>query len=485
MNAILVILSASLADWNNWRWQLKQKATCSNLRLLAALGFVAQGFSQSRCVGLTPYNVKLLLDLQKSNSEGFQAEMLQSFLPPGGKNKKHQWVWAKRHDLLWSRVWSLLPLPRCLKTLFGGRGSDTEIKGMEKMYPEIDVVMGATVCARHCSFCFREVGDAQGEAARIGGGMDVVMNAVKEVIARKTPHVLITGGDPLTRSNEQLRQIMEPLVQSQTVQVLRLATRMVVDLPMRFYDQELLAMLKDFAQQMKQRHASLRIVTQVNHVCELTDEAVKALENIQACGIEVISQTTSLKGVNDAPEKLQELFMKLDRLGVRNHHLFHSMPVAGTGHLQVPYRKFRKLLASVYQWLPTTAVPHAVVATLIGKMPIAPSGRWVLSIPFTNRLLCRSFRGELYLFKDAWDVSRHLREASVAAVVVILLMGISLLVKPSQQIVCQTEKLQTTEIKQVVDYSDKRRGYVDSWAWNFAPFVKNETLYIPMFGLRR
>jgi hypothetical protein len=76
------------------------------------------------------------------------------------------------------------------------------------------------------------------------------------------------------------------------------------------------------------------------------------------------------------------------------------MPVAGTEELRVPIRKFRKLLSGLHQWLPGTAVPQAVAPTLVGKMPVSPSGRWMIRLPFTNRYLCRSFRGEWYLYKD-------------------------------------------------------------------------------------
>jgi lysine 2,3-aminomutase len=388
--------------WNDWRWQMRQKPACSDISNLAELGLVGPEAKQrQRRVGLTPYNVKLLLDLRDSDPQAYRAESLQSFPPESDAGGAHQWVWAKRQDLPSARFWARLPVSRFWKTLFTGRGSDTEVRALENMYPNTDVLIATAVCARHCSFCFREVGDAQGEASRTTGGMAAVMNAVDAIIARKTPHVLITGGDPLTRSNEQLRQILAPLVESETVQVLRLATRMVVDLPMRFFDEELLTMLRGFAQTMKRRHASLRIVTQVNHPCELTPEAIQALDNIQACGITVLNQTVMLRGVNDDVETLRKLFMHLDRLDVRMHKLFHAMPVEGTEELRVPLRKFRELVSKLHQWLPGTAVPQAVAPTLVGKMPISPSGRWMFPIPFTSRVLCRSFRGELYLFKDA------------------------------------------------------------------------------------
>lgn len=476
---ILNLFSVTADLWNDWRWQMRQKIVCSNLANLEALGLIGSCVKkQRRRVGLTPYNVKLLLTLKDTDPQGYKAELLQSFLPTSDDGE-HQWVWARRHDLPSSRIWARLPVPRFLKTLFTGRGSDTEIQAMENMYPNTDVLIATAVCARHCSFCFREVGDAQGEAARMTGGMNAVMNAVQAIIMRKTPHVLVTGGDPLTRNNQQLRQMLTPLVESETVQVLRLATRLVVDLPMRFYDEELLAMLREFAQTMKRRHASFRIVTHVNHPCELTTAAIKALDNIQACGIEVMNQTVVLHGVNDEVATLRKLMMELDRLGVRNHKLFHPMPIKGTEQLRVPVRKFRELVSSLHQWLPGTSVPQANVATLVGKMPVSPSGRWMFPIPFTNRILCRSFRGEWYLFKDMWDIGRHLREAMVLATAVLLLVVMPL-AKLSDPVNKNQLASQTLGITRVAVLADEL-GYPEAWArQRFMPYIEKNTLYIPL-----
>jgi KamA family protein len=379
-------------------------------------------------------------------------------------------------------AWLSDRLPAFLKVLFAGRGSDTETRAVEKMYPETDVIIATATCARHCSFCFREVGDPQGEASRITGNMEAVMNAVNEVIAHKVPHVLVTGGDPLTRSNQQLKQMLSPLAESETVEVLRLATRMIVDLPMRFFDKDLLAVLSELARTMKRRHASFRIVTHVNHPCELTPDAIKAIENVQACGIEIMNQTTVLAGVNDSATTLQELLMKLDRLDVRNHKLFQTMPVKGTEHLRIPIRKFRQLVATLHQWLPGTSVPQANIVTLVGKIPVQPKGRQIIPVPFTNRLLVHSFRGEWHLFKDVWDIGRHLREAGATLVAATLLIAVVLLSHKSDQktVVSLAQSQTITRVAVLADEMD----YPDYWArQRFTPFVQGKTLYIPIQGI--
>ena len=470
------LLNVGSKNWDDWRWQMRQKPVCSDVAQLSILGLVDENRSpKARRIGLTPYSVKLLLHLKATDPDGFHAEMLQSFLPPA-KKTSHQWVWAKRHDLPLVRILDWLPLPKFVKTLFFGKGSDTQVQALENMYPKTDVIIATAVCARHCAFCFREVGDPQGEAARMTGDMSVVLKAVNEVVARKNPHVLITGGDPLTRNNDQLKQIITPLVRSDTVEVLRLATRMVVDLPMRFFDEELLAMLSASARQMRLRNASLRIVTHINHPCELTSEAIRAIRNIQACGVQVVSQTAVFRGINDSVETLSKLFMMLDRLEVRTQKLFHSMPVEGTEHLRVPLRRFRRLLAGLHQWLPSTAVPHANTVTLVGKIPVSPSGRWIIPIPFLNSLLVRSYRGELFLFRDTYDKLRRFRETVAVAGMVLVIAGAFAFFPKSKS----NPEAVLVEIKRIAVLAEAL-DYPDYWSRQpFKPFVQDGTLYVSL-----
>lgn len=464
-------------QWNDWHWQMGQKAVCSDPSSLLELDLIQKDEVEALKgqISLTPYNIILMLDLRKSDLAAFRAEYLQSIpipRPTSKKRRRHQWVWAKRRDLKSSVFARCLPKVR---TLFFGRGSDTETEGLENFYPKTDAIVVSAVCARHCAHCFREVGDPQGEATQMTGRMASILKAVDEIVKRKTPHILITGGDPLTRNTAQLKRIMTPLVESNTVEVIRLGTRMPVDLPMRFCDDELLQLLKDFAVTMRQRGASLRIVTQVNHPCELTAEARQAIRNIQNCGIEILNQTAIFKGINDNIETLRTLFMELDRLGIKPYKLYHPMPVQGKEYLRIPIRKFRKLLAGLHQWLPGTAVPQANVVSLIGKMPVSPSGRYMIPIPFTNLVLIRNWRREWYLFKDAQDYVRRAFEIVGATVMALFVVAVVMLWRPTNQQLIDPSSIK--KVSRVVDEFD----YPDAWArTKHQPFIENGTLYVPL-----
>lgn len=464
--------------WNNWRWQMEQRTTCSRISSLVGLGLVSNEQSKkvSSRLGLTPYNVELLLRLQKEDVRAYDAELLQSVLFSGKTDEKHLWVWARYAKFDSSGYLGQFPALLRLRNYFMGEGSNTSVQCLENFYPRTDVLIVTAVCARNCSHCFREVGDSDGEASGNAGGMRVVLETVQSILNRKTPHVLITGGDPLTRSNEQLRSILLPLVESDTVQVLRLATRMVVDLPMRFYDEDLLEMLREFADKMRERGANLYLVTQINHPCELTSEALIALSNIKKCDIQILNQTVLLRGVNDDENILRDLFLTLDRLNVRSYKLFHPMPVSGTENLRVSIRRFRQLLALLHQWIPGTCVPQANVNTMAGKIPVSPSGRWVFLIPFTKFALCRNFQGKLVFFKDVWDWLRFGRECVTLALIIAFCINVMSYTPFTEEVISARSSLHIEKVAYVDDLYTYVEGYM---RLTFQPFVVGNVLYIP------
>lgn len=463
MENIINIFNVARETWNDWKWQMAMRGKCSDIGFLKNIGLLSdwQGDFQKK-ISLTPYAIRLLLYLRETNPQAYRAEWLQSFLPRPAKQTSHQWVWARKNKV--SNF-----LLKWVETLFYGKGSDTPIEALENFYPNTDILVATAVCARSCSFCFREVGDASGEAASLTGDMSTIMKAVQKIISRKTAHVLITGGDPLTRNNKQLRQILEPLIEADSVKVVRIATRMVVDLPMRFHDQDLLGLLQDMSKKISNRGGNLRIVTQINHPAELTEEALTAIKNIQKCGIEVLSQTVALKNVNDNPLILQSLFMRLDALKVRPYKFFHTMPVYGTDHLRVPLRIFRKLVGQLHQWIPGTSVPQSNIPTLIGKIAVHPKGQFSISLTFTRRILTRNWRGEWYLYKDAPDPQRRFTESILALLIIIVLTITTNLPVPAPAMPFNR-----------ISYPEDEIGYTDHFLRQpFKPFISKGTLYLP------
>ena len=82
---------------------------------------------------------------------------------------------------------------------------------------------------------------------------------------------------------------------------------------------------------------TIYVVTQFNHPRELTPEARCAVRALLDRGVQVRNQTVLLRGVNDSPDVLGELFAGLTRAGISPYYIFQCRPVTGVqNRFQVP-----------------------------------------------------------------------------------------------------------------------------------------------------
>ncbi|HZJ02755.1 MAG TPA: hypothetical protein VFE20_03585, partial [Thermoleophilia bacterium] len=64
--------------------------------------------------------------------------------------------------------------------------------------------------------------------------------------------------------------------------------------------------------------------------------AVEALNRLMGAGVIVANQTPLLRGVNDDPKVLGELFNRLSYIGATPYYVFQVRPTKGNKHLVVP-----------------------------------------------------------------------------------------------------------------------------------------------------
>ena len=82
------------------------------------------------------------------------------------------------------------------------------------------------------------------------------------------------------------------------------------------------------------------MVTQFNHPREITQQSIKAVDNLIKSGVIINNQTVLLKGVNDNPITLVNLLNMLVSIGVNPYYLFQCRPVKRVKHnFQLPLYK--------------------------------------------------------------------------------------------------------------------------------------------------
>jgi L-lysine 2,3-aminomutase len=77
-------------------------------------------------------------------------------------------------------------------------------------------------------------------------------------------------------------------------------------------------------------------MTHFVHPNELTNIAIDTCHQIQKTGVRMTNQLPLLRGINDKPEILSELFSKLSFYGVIPYYVFQCRPASGNKTFTVP-----------------------------------------------------------------------------------------------------------------------------------------------------
>ncbi len=231
-------------------------------------------------------------------------------------------------------------------------------------YPDRALLLATDRCSVYCRFCTRSrmVGQGGGVRSlqRLGPALDYLAHhpEVRDLI--------ISGGDPLVSSSAKLVALLQALRAIDSIETIRLATRVPVTLPQRITD-ELLAALRPYH--------PLWVMTHFNHPKELTEQSRAACTALADAGFPVMNQTVLLAGVNDDSAVLSELFRGLVRLRVRPYYLLQMDPVLGTSHLRTPLAVGERIMSELQGRLSGIALPKFIVDIPggYGKVPAGPS----------------------------------------------------------------------------------------------------------------
>ena len=176
--------------------------------------------------------------------------------------------------------------------------------------------------------------------------------------------VLVTGGDALLLSNKQLENIFNELSQIDHVEVLRVGTRTLATLPFRI-DDELAVLLRKY---------KVNVSTQFNHACEITPEAVKAVDTLVDHGVLVRNQMVLLHNINDNKYCIQKTNEELHKYRVIPYYLFHPKDVKSTQHFDVDISKGLEIMKHLEGRTSGMCKPTYVYNSPggLGKVPLVP-----------------------------------------------------------------------------------------------------------------
>jgi lysine 2,3-aminomutase len=235
----------------------------------------------------------------------------------------------------------------------GDKGAAKTSKLLHKYQGRALLVM-TSACAMHCRFCFRQHYAYEKEQKSFERELDQIAkdSSLSEII--------LSGGDPLSLSNEVLGALIEKLSAIPHLKRVRWHTRFPIGIPERI-DEGFLSILQSSRLQTI-------FVIHCNHARELDEEIIKALKNIQQLGYPVLCQSVLLKGVNDTITTLQTLFESLVNVGIIPYYLHQLDRVQGAAHFEVPLEEGKKLIEQLRSYLPGYAIP-----SYVAEIPQEPS----------------------------------------------------------------------------------------------------------------
>jgi lysine 2,3-aminomutase len=227
-------------------------------------------------------------------------------------------------------------------------------------YPDRALLLVTEACPMYCRFCMRKrktlrSGGVTSETVALGIAHIARTPAIREVI--------LSGGDPLMLPDARLAGILGEIRAIPHVRLLRVHTRMPCVEPRR--------VTPELARTIAQ-HAPVHVCVHFNHPREVTAEAKEALGHLIDAGLPVHNQAVLLRGINEDPGILRDLFRGLMRCGVHPYYLHHADLIPGTAHFRTSIQRGLEIVEALRRDAPDLAMLHYVLDTPGGggKIPL-------------------------------------------------------------------------------------------------------------------
>lgn len=359
------------SDWNSWEWQMKNR-----LRTLADL--------------------RRIIKLTKEEEEGVKKE--EGRLPMAITPHFFSLIDIENPNCPLRRQ----VIPRVDEHFVSssdlndpcGEEDDCPVPRLVHRYPDRVLLIATEACLSYCRYCTRK---------RIVGkkNRSISSDQLKKICAylednKKVRDVLISGGDPLTFSDEKLDEILSSLRAVKSVEMLRIGSRVPVFLPQRITPR-LIEILR--------KYHPLYLSLHFSHHREITAATARACGMLADAGIPLGSQTVVLKGVNDNASTMKKLFQELLKIRVRPYYLYQCDLAVGTEHFRTPISTGINIMEKLRGHISGYAVPTFVVDAPGGggKIPLSPS--YFISL-VEGRAVLRNYKGRIFEYPEPMGAGR-------------------------------------------------------------------------------
>ncbi|MGV1100848.1 KamA family radical SAM protein [Thiovibrio sp. JS02] len=363
--------TASEQDWNDWRWQLRNRIT--SLKKLGRIIDLSDSERQAMAfngatlpLAVTPYYASLI------SPDNPGQPIRRAMVPTVSELLVSQ---GEEHDPL-------------------GEDGHSPVPGLVHRYPDRVLFLATDYCSSYCRYCTR----SRMVGKRKGHSLARWQKAIAYIAANPAIRdVLLSGGDPLTMPDEQIEWLLARLRRIPHVEMIRIGTKAPIVLPQRITP-ELTAMLRKYHPLWMSIHCT--------HPDELTPEAARACTMLADAGIPLGSQTVLLAGINDSVETMRKLMHGLVKIRVKPYYLYQCDPIMGSAHFRTSVSKGLEIYQGLRGHTTGYAVPNYVIDAPGGggKIPLIPEtvvGR------DGNDLLIKNYEGNVYRYPDVIGAVSH------------------------------------------------------------------------------
>ena len=222
----------------------------------------------------------------------------------------------------------------------------TQFKGVIKKYDHRVLLITTHTCPVHCRYCFRKDYPYPKENQNTHQ-----FKRALEYIAHDSSlnEVILSGGDPLSLSDEVLAALIHSLEKISHIKTVRIHTKFPSVIPERI--------TQDFLHTLQGCTLNKVCVFHINHPDEISEKFSLVAKKIKATNTITLNQSVLLNGVNDNADTLIQLSRKLFEAGILPYYLHLLDHARGTHHFNVEQSRITTITDAMKNALPGYLMP--------------------------------------------------------------------------------------------------------------------------------
>lgn len=229
--------------------------------------------------------------------------------------------------------------------------SEEPIPGIQHKYQETVLFFpkqGQT-CHAYCTYCFRWaqfVGDADLKFA--SSEIDQLVDYVRS--HPEVTSVLFTGGDPMIMGEGVISKYIEPLLEIEHLEAIRIGTKALAYWPQRFVtDPDADDTLRLF-EKVVASGKNLAFMAHFSHPAEMRPEIVQeAVRRIRSTGAVIRTQAPLIRTINDDPAVWESMWRTHLRHGMVPYYMFVERDTGPQDYFAVPLAEAYEIFRGAYK----------------------------------------------------------------------------------------------------------------------------------------